>query len=82
MSKYRLSKAQERALAKLAQEWQSAYDLQESITTLDALVGKGFAARKVNTLGSMFSPRTSCLYRRHDALADAALVLMNEGKEA
>lgn len=42
--------------------WKTAYDLQVSLATLNALVRKGWAESKV-TNGYMFSPRT-CIYYR------------------
>lgn len=60
----KLSPAQERALAKLSDKWQSAYTLQESMNTLDALVRRGLAARNYGGVGSLFSPRTAIHYRR------------------
>lgn len=58
----KLTKAQERALSKLTPTLQSAFFLEESLPTLNALVRKGLAIHDVTTLGSMFSPRTAHLY--------------------
>ena len=59
-----LSKSQERALIKLVNsgQWESAYSLQESLTTLDSLVHKKLAKRNIG-LGAGFSPRTSISFK-------------------
>lgn len=45
-------------------KWKSAYDLQVSMATLNALVEKGFLERRgVGTLGAHYSPRTTVEYR-------------------
>ena len=59
----KLTLAQARAVAKLTKEWQSAYDLQESLKTLGALATKGLADHHLEMLGSMFSPRTANSFR-------------------
>lgn len=43
--------------------WQSAYELQVSIATLNALERKGFV-ENMRTSGAMFSPRTNILWRK------------------
>lgn len=58
----KLTKVQERAKAKLTDEWQCAYSLQESIPTLDRLVCCGYAVKK-RELGSLFCPRTALRYK-------------------
>lgn len=46
-----------------AGQWLSAYDLQASMATLNALHKKGFIRRRgVGTLGSSYSPRTTLEY--------------------
>lgn len=57
------SPAQQRAINKLKDmEWKSAYDIQESRNTLDALVSKGVLESR-GGLGSMAFPRNNILYR-------------------
>lgn len=63
MTTKELSAAQNRASNKLTREWQSAYGLQESLATLDALVKHGLCIRRGGGLGSIFSPRTSWEYK-------------------
>jgi len=44
--------------------WKSAYDVKASMATMEALVKKGWAESKGHgTLGSMYSPRTTVMYR-------------------
>lgn len=57
-----LSAAQEEAMKKLTNEWQSSYALQVGRNTLDALVRKGLVQVK-SGLGSLFSPSTAIKYR-------------------
>jgi len=59
----KLTKAQERAKAKLTNEWLTPYDLQESIPTLEGLVRRGDAVMNREMLGSMFSPRTALSFK-------------------
>lgn len=60
-----LSGPQRAALFALDDVWSSAYDLQLSMQTLDALVKRGLAERRNEAaLGAMFSPRTVIQYRR------------------
>lgn len=60
----KLSPSQQKALAALSDvEWKSAYDIQVSISTLDSLVKKKLATRKIEQ-GHMFSPRTAIMFRR------------------
>jgi hypothetical protein len=51
--------------------WKSAYELQLSRATLEALVRKGWAESKI-TNGYMFSPRTCIFYRARRPTKDAA----------
>lgn len=53
------------AYQKLSHKWQSAFDLGVSIATLDALVRKGLAEKRRDSLG--FSPRTTMYYRKKQA---------------
>lgn len=59
----KLSKAQQRAYDKLTDKWQSAYELQERIVTLDILVTKGIADCYAG-LGAVFFPQNGMKYRR------------------
>jgi hypothetical protein len=59
----KLTPAQQVALARCTAEWQSAYRLQASIATLDALVKRGILQRHTDALGAMFSPRNANNYR-------------------
>jgi hypothetical protein len=44
--------------------WKSAYDVKASMATMEALVKKGWAKSKGHgSLGSMYSPRTTVMYR-------------------
>lgn len=52
-----------------------AYTLRATVATLDALVRKGFAERKTDMLGSLFSPRTANRYR----LSKVALAALENG---
>jgi hypothetical protein len=64
-----LSVSQRRALAKLLAFRGgdvSAYELGESLASLDALARRGLAARR-SGLGSMFSPRTNIDFRITEA---------------
>lgn len=57
-----LTKPQQRALDKLKAHpgvMQCAYELQESLATLEALHRFGHATRHPDKLGTMFSPRTA-----------------------
>jgi sulfur relay (sulfurtransferase) DsrF/TusC family protein len=54
--------AQHRAYHKLNSTWQSAYDIQESLATLRALVRRGLAESKAN-LGAVAFPRNSIYFR-------------------
>ena len=58
----KLSAAMERALGKLTSQWRSSYSLHESRGTLDALVNRGIAERKLEQ-GYMFFPTISIKYR-------------------
>ena len=58
----KLSPAQRAALAKLTREWQSAYDMQCSLSTLRALVSKGFAVVRYG-IGASFMPRSGIDFR-------------------
>lgn len=57
-----LSKTQEYALSKLTNEWQSAYDIQNSLGTLKSLVKLDLAEIKVQT-GHLFFPRSCTFFR-------------------
>lgn len=60
----KLTKAQERAKNKLhAINWQCAYELSESIPTLEGLVSRGLAEQKKGIIGALFSPRTEIWFR-------------------
>jgi len=59
----KLSKVQIRALNKLdAHEWWSAYEINESLATLQALKHKGLVESK-HTLGAFSFPRIGILFR-------------------
>lgn len=66
MAQVKLSKTQERALSKLSYKWQSAYEIGESIATLNALVRHGLAKSKTDELGYMYSPRTAIYFKVFD----------------
>lgn len=59
-----LTEAQNRAFNKLfnSRKWESAYGLQESRGTLDALVRKGLLITK-RGLGCIFDPRVGIKYK-------------------
>ena len=59
----KLTKAQERAKAKLTDEWQCPYEIKESIPTLEGLVSRKVAVMKRDQLGGMYSPRTSIWFK-------------------
>lgn len=59
----KMTNSQQRAKSKLTNEWQCAYSLGESLATLRALVRMGVADVIDGGPGSMFSPRTSILFR-------------------
>ena len=59
----KMTLAQQRAKGKLTSEWQCAYSLGESLSTLRALVRMGVADIADGTPGAMFSPRTGILFR-------------------
>ncbi len=60
----KLSKIQERTLEKFGKsnEWVSAYELQESIGTLESLLDKNLIEIK-HSVGDMFFPRTAIEWR-------------------
>ena len=61
---HKLSETQLKAMGKLHKvAFLSAYELQVGINTLDALVSRGLAERKLEKHGYMFSPRTATCYR-------------------
>jgi len=67
----KLTKAQHRALDKmLVGQSYCAYELGESLATLDALVKKGCLKRRVG-LGYLFSPRTAIQYTRQQSQEEA-----------
>jgi len=62
----KLNKVQERTYKKLeTKKYLTAYDLQETIATLRALVSKGLAESK-SEVGCLWSPRTSIGFRRKE----------------
>lgn len=63
----KLTPKQEEALKKLTNEWQSAYSLQISMGTLNALVRRGLAQISYER-GHMFFPQNHTMYKlkRHD----------------
>ena len=74
VKKPKLTPTQESAYRKLTNEWQSGYDLQESMATLDALVKKGYAKSSGHgSLSSVYSPRTSILYKRNFSIPERVL---------
>jgi len=62
----KLSIAQKRALEKLSETtWKSAYELQESMATLNALYNKGLVKRRnEGVVGSFWTPSTTIEYRK------------------
>ena len=61
----KLTKTQERALGKLREdEGQCAYDLQETLGTLNSLCLKGLAFAHRSGLGSCFAPRVGIMFYR------------------
>ncbi len=60
----KLSQAQQRAYDKLTNKFQSAYDLQEYLNTLDILVSKGLAD-SFKGFAAFFFPRGGWLYKRN-----------------
>ena len=55
----KLTANQKRALAKLSEsEGRCAFEIKESLSTLNALAAKGFARSK-HYIGSVFSPRVN-----------------------
>lgn len=58
----KLSDTQQRTLRKLDSSWKCAYELGESLGTLNALVRKGLVESK-GDLGALFFPRTSIDFR-------------------
>lgn len=59
----KLSPTQQRALSKLTNEWQSVYELKESLPTLNALCQRGLAISYRGGLGSLFNPRVGIAFR-------------------
>jgi len=60
----KLTKKQQEALNKMKREkWYSSYDLNVSISTLNALKNKG-VIKSVNTFGYLYSPRTCILFKQ------------------
>jgi len=67
----KLTKAQQRALDKMSVgQSYSAYELSESLATLDALVKKGCLKRRVRG-PYIFSPRTEIQYTRQQSQEEA-----------
>ena len=62
----KLSSPQKKVMKRFVEHrWLSAYELQASMATLNALVSMGLLERRgVGSLGSTFSPRTTVEYRR------------------
>ena len=59
----KLTPSQQKALDKLHDgKWHSAYELQVSLNTLQALVNKNMAESR-HELGSYYSPRTDIRFR-------------------
>ena len=86
----KLSHAQRSAYLKLSpMVWKSAYDVRASMATMEALVKKGWAESKGHgSLGSMYSPRTTVMYRairptKHapDVVESAASVSISPASE-
>lgn len=66
----KLSETQQRALGKLHEHlYYSAYELQESIRTLDSLCNKGLAEKKLER-GAVAFPRTGTTYRLAPNISD------------
>ena len=65
MSSNKLTKAQERAKAKLTHEWQCAEELEERLPTLQALAhrGHGVMERDAHWPSAMYSPRAAIYFR-------------------
>lgn len=60
----RLSRAQTRVLNQMEpNKWYSAYTLQCSVATLEAMRRKGFVRMKMR-LGALFSPRVNILFQK------------------
>jgi hypothetical protein len=59
----KITDTQVRALNKLTDKYQSAYQLQEKLNTLNSLV-KLKLAQHITSRGSLFFPRTSNLYKK------------------
>jgi len=63
-----LSKAQQRTIKKLSNDWKCSYELGESMATLNALCRKKVAESKGHgDCGCMFSPQTTIKYRLYNA---------------
>lgn len=56
------TKAQQRALAKLTNEWQSAYQLKETIPTLEGLFRRGLAEQLLDK-GYLMMPHNQIKFR-------------------
>ena len=63
MASKEMTKAQERAKAKLTHEWQCAYELREGLPTLEGLVARGQAEMKRGAAMAMHYPRASLYFR-------------------
>ena len=59
----KLTKAQERAKAKLTLRWQCAYELEESRQTLNSLVVRKVALMKRDSVGACFFPRNAIWFK-------------------
>jgi len=61
----KLSKVQQRTLDKMEKgKWYSAYGLQASLATLEALLNKGIIVRSKMRPGDMFFPRVNIKFRK------------------
>jgi hypothetical protein len=58
-----MTESQKLTLARLTEQWQSAFTLRCNMRTLQTLVKLGLAEHRQDSLGAMFSPKTSNYYR-------------------
>ena len=65
MASNKMTKAQERAKAKLTHDWQCAYETKESLPTLEGLVARGQAEMKSNRM-AVYYPRSAICFRLRD----------------
>ena len=59
----KLSLSQRITLSKLTSEWQSAFQIDERMNTLNSLVKMGLALRKIE-VGSTFFPKIKTYYKK------------------